>query len=80
MQLKLWVMQVVQIYFSTALYDRIENDVSVTLGDQLNAMILFAGFSILSAVEVLYFVMKFLFALTKKQGYKNKNLKRQQKL
>ena len=63
-------MQVVQIYFSTALYDRIENDVSVTLGDQLNAiggtMGLFAGFSILSAVEVLYFVMKFLFALTKK--------------
>ena len=41
---------------------------------------LFAGFPILSAVEVLYFVMKFLFALTKKQGYKNKNLKRQQKL
>ena len=63
-------MQVVQIYFSTALYDRIENDVSVTLGDQLNAiggtMGLFAGFPILSAVEVLYFVMKFLFALTKK--------------
>ena len=26
-------LQVVQIYFSTALYDRIENDVSVTLGD-----------------------------------------------
>ena len=58
----------VQIYFSTALDDRIENDVSVTLGDQLNAiggtMGLFAGFSILSAVEVLYFVMKFLFALS----------------
>ena len=38
--------------------------------DQLNAiggtMGLFAGFSILSAVEVLYFVMKFLFTLTKK--------------
>ena len=59
-------LQVVQIYFSTATYDKIENDVSVTLGDQVSAiggtMGLFAGFSILSAVEVIYFVMKFLFA------------------
>ena len=63
-------LQVVQIYFSTATYDKIVNDVSVTLGDQISAiggtMGLFAGFSILSAVEVIYFVMKFLFALTKK--------------
>ena len=60
-------LQVVQIYFSTATYDKIVNDVSVSLGDQISAiggtMGLFAGFSILSAVEVLYFVLKFLFSL-----------------
>ena len=60
-------LQVVQIYFSTATYDKIVNDVSVSLGDQISAiggtMGLFAGFSILSAVEVLYFILKFLFSL-----------------
>ena len=61
-------LQVVQIYFRTATYDEIVNDVSVSLGDQISAiggtMGLFAGFSILSAVEVLYFILKFLFSLT----------------
>ena len=60
-------LQVVRIYFSTATYDKILNDVSVTLGDQISAiggtMGLFAGFSVLSAVEVLYFVSKPLFSL-----------------
>ena len=60
-------LQVVQIYFGTATYDEIVNDVSVSLGDQISAiggtMGLFAGFSILSAVEVLYFMLKFLFSL-----------------
>ena len=60
-------LQVVQIYFRTATYDEIVNDVSVSLGDQISAiggtMGLFAGFSILSAVEVLYFILKFLFSL-----------------
>ena len=64
-------LQVVQIYFSTATYDKIVNDVSVTLGDQISAiggtMGLFAGFSILSAVEVLYFVMKFFFSLVSRK-------------
>ena len=60
-------LQVVQIYFRTATYDEIVNDVSVSLGDQISAiggtMGLFAGFSILSAVEVIYFILKFLFSL-----------------
>ena len=64
-------LQVVQIYFSTATYDKIVNDVSVTLGDQISAiggtMGLFAGFSILSAVEVFYFVLKFTFSLMSKR-------------
>ena len=67
-------LQVVQIYFSTATYDEIVNDVSVSLGDQISAiggtMGLFAGFSILSAVEVLYFMLKFFFSLMSKTRMK----------
>ena len=67
-------LQVVQIYFSTATYDEIVNDVSVSLGDQISAiggtMGLFAGFSILSAVELLYFILKFLFSLMAKTRMK----------
>ena len=63
-------LQVVQIYFSTATYDEVVNDVSVTLGDQISAiggtMGLFAGFSILSGVELLYFLLKFLFSVISK--------------
>ena len=58
--------------FDTATYDEIEKDVSVTFGDQLGAiggtLGLFAGFSIISGVEILYFVLKgFLFFLSKKK-------------
>ena len=67
-------LQVVEIYFSTATYDEIVNDVSVSLGDQISAiggtMGLFAGFSILSAVEILYFMFKFLFSLISKTRMK----------
>ena len=60
-------LQLVQIYFDTATYDEIVKDVSVTLADQLGAiggtMGLFAGFSFLSAVELLYFFVKYLLDL-----------------
>ena len=65
-------LQVVQIYFDTATYDEIVKDVSVTLADQIGAiggtMGLFAGFSFLSAVEVLYFLVKYLLKLVKKKN------------
>ena len=65
-------LQVVQIYFDTATYDEIVKDVSVTLADQLGAiggtMGLFAGFSFLSAVEVLYFLVKYMLELVKKKN------------
>ena len=68
-------LQVVQIYFSTATYDKIVNDVSVSLGDQISAiggtMGLFAGFSILSAVEILYFILKFLSSLISRTRFNN---------
>ena len=70
-------LQVVQIYFSSATYDEIVNDVSVSLGDQISAiggtMGLFAGFSILSAVEVIYFILKFLFSLMSRRKKHNLN-------
>ena len=66
-------LQVVQIYFSTATYDKIVNDVSVTFGDQISAiggtMGLFAGFSVLSAVEVFYFILKFVFTYIRYQHH-----------
>ena len=56
-------LQLVQIYFDTATYDEIERDVKVTLEAQLaligGTMGLLTGFSIVSGVEFVYFVIKF---------------------
>ena len=55
-------LQVVQIYFDTATYDKIEKDEKVTLEAQLGViggtMGLLTGFSILSGVEIIYFALK----------------------
>ena len=57
-------LEVVDIYFGSATYDEIEKDVKVTLEAALGliggTMGLLTGFSILSGVEIIYFVMKFL--------------------
>ena len=62
-------LRVVQIYFDTATYDAIVKDVSVTLAEQLGViggtMGLFAGFSFLSALEIVYFIVKYLFFLSR---------------
>ena len=54
-------LQVVQIYFGTATYDKIEKDQKVTLEAQLGViggtMGLLTGFSILSGVEIIYFAV-----------------------
>ena len=59
--------QLVQIYFDTATYDKIESDVKVTLEAQLGliggTMGLLTGFSVLSGVEIIYFVGKFFMSL-----------------
>ena len=64
-------LQIVQIYFDTATYDNIIRDVSVTLADQLGAiggtMGLFAGFSFLSALEIIYYVVKYLISLVNRK-------------
>ena len=60
-------MQLVQIYFDTATYDEIQRDVKVTIEAQLGliggTMGLLTGFSILSGVEIVYFVAKFFLSL-----------------
>ena len=60
-------MQVIQIYFDTATYDEIERDMKVTLNAQLGliggTMGLLTGFSILSAVEIIYYIAKFFMSL-----------------
>ena len=55
-------LQVVQIFFDTPTYDKIEKDQKVTLEAQLGViggtMGLLTGFSILSGVEIIYFAVK----------------------
>ena len=60
-------LKLIQIYFDTATYDGIERDVKVTLEAQLGliggTMGLLTGFSILSGVEVFYFVINLFMSL-----------------
>ena len=60
-------LHMVQIYFDTATYDEVERDTKVTLESQLGViggtMGLLTGFSLLSGVEILYFVSKFFTSL-----------------
>ena len=60
-------LQVIQIYFDTATYDEIERDVKVTINAQLGliggTMGLLTGFSILSGVEIIYYLGRFFMSL-----------------
>jgi hypothetical protein len=60
-------LQLVQIYFDTATFDEIERDKKMTIEGQLGliggTMGLLTGFSLLSAVEILYFAVKFFMSL-----------------
>ena len=59
-------LQMVQIYFDTATFDEINRDKKMTLTGQIGlvggTMGLLSGFSILSAVEIIYFATKFIFS------------------
>ena len=63
-------LHVVQIFFDTATFDEVERDVKVTLEGQLGViggtMGLFAGFSILSGVEIAYFALKLFLSMLNK--------------
>ena len=57
-------LELVHIFFDTASYDEIERDKKIKFEGQLSlvggTMGLLTGFSIISGVEILYFVTKFL--------------------
>ena len=60
-------LQVIEIYFDTGTYDNIERDVKVTINAQLGliggTMGLLTGFSILSALEIIYYIGRFLLSV-----------------
>merc|ERR1712079_339500 len=60
-------LEAVHIYFDTATYDEIERDEKVTMEAQLGliggTMGLLTGFSILSGVEIVYFLLRFFLSL-----------------
>ena len=64
--------KLIQIYFDTTTYDEINKDIKMTLEAQLGliggTMGLLTGFSILSAVEILYFAAKLIMSLRIPQG------------
>ncbi len=70
---KKYPLKFVQIYFGTATYDKIERDEKVTVQAQLGliggTMGLLTGFSLLSAVEVIYFIIKFFLSLRGTKTY-----------
>ena len=56
-----------EIHFDTSTYDKVDRDVKITLEAQLGliggTLGLLTGFSILSGVEIVYFLGKFLKSL-----------------
>ena len=60
-------LQYVRIYFDTPTFDRTTKDISSKFVDKLSAiggtMGLLTGFSIISGVEILYFIFKFIFTM-----------------
>ena len=65
-------MEVVDIFFDAATYDEIEKDVKVTLEAALGliggTMGLLTGFSILSGVEIIFYIVKLLFSLKRRNS------------
>ena len=62
-----------RIYFDTPTFDRITKDKAAKFVDMLSAiggtMGLLTGFSILSAVEIVYFMIKLLISLRTRVNY-----------
>ena len=60
-------MHYVRIYFDTPTFDRIKKDRSAKFVDKMSAiggtMGLLTGFSIISGVEIIYFLIKFFFKI-----------------
>ena len=65
-------LQFIQINFEPATYDKIEQDVKMTFSsvvmDVSGTMGGFVGFSILSGIEIIYFLVRLFFATILKQS------------
>ena len=65
-----------RIYFDTPTFDRIEKDRAAKFVDMLSAiggtMGLLTGFSIISGVEILYFVGKIIFNIFEANGQRTR--------
>ena len=63
-------LQVIRIFVDTATYEQITMDENAKFVDKLSAiggaLGLFSGFSIISAVEIFYFAVKFIISRFKK--------------
>ena len=63
--------QIVHIFFDAATFDTIERDEKMTLEGSLGliggTLGLFTGFSLLSAAEIVYFLIKFIIRLRTSQ-------------
>ena len=63
-------LKLVQIFFDTASFDEIERDKKIKFEAQLSliggTMGLLTGFSILSGIEIIYFVIEFFVSLRKR--------------
>ena len=72
-------LEMVNIYFETATFDLIVKDTKNTVETQISViggtMGLFTGFSILSAVEILYFTVKYFMALRNKKNLAKNSIK-----
>ena len=67
-------LKLISIYFDTPGYDEITKDTAAKFVDMLSAIGgtfgLLTGFSLISAVEILYFMAKFLMSLAEKNNFK----------
>ena len=67
----------VQIYFDTALFDEISQDKKATFETQISVLGgtlgLFSGFSVLSAVEIVYYLFKLFLSLITATKRKDSN-------
>ena len=68
MELPPSTLQLVQIYFDTATFDNIERDKKTKMEAQLSliggTMGLLTGFSIISGIEIIFFLFRFVFLST----------------
>ena len=75
-------LRLVRIYFDTATFDDIERDEKIKTEAQLSliggTMGLFSGFSIISGIEIIFFLAKFLFksGVRCKERYRSKDLEK----